>query len=152
MLPTSRNSSTPPALSVIVNSSGASAPLNTSVSVPLRPFDEVAAVARVPDEVVVARPEDGVVVAGTAIDDQVDVRRVQRRGVDHVVLAERVQLDRLDLVELHQDVADVAEQLDAVIIVARDGEGLDRVGAVELERVGAAARRGRCRCRRPGSR
>ena len=38
MLPTSRNSSTPPALSVIVNSSGASAPLNTSVSVPLRPL------------------------------------------------------------------------------------------------------------------
>ena len=41
-------------------------PLNTSVSTPVLAFDNVAAVARIPDERVVAVAEKGDVVAATA--------------------------------------------------------------------------------------
>ena len=53
------------------------APLNWSVSVPAWPFDRVAAVARVPDERVVAGAELGKVIAAAAGDGVVAVAAEQ---------------------------------------------------------------------------
>ena len=80
MLPTSRNSLTRPPLAEMSMFSSTLAPLNTSVSVPRLALDDVAAVARIPDERVVAVAEQGHVVAAAAVDDVVAVTADQRVG------------------------------------------------------------------------
>ena len=55
---------------------------------------------------------------------------------DGVGAARGIELDVLDTVEVHRDVADVAEQPDAAAI-GRDVDVLGGVGAVEHQRVGA---------------
>ena len=101
----------------------------------------------------VPEPDDvDLVVAGGAVDDhgvgrgiaaKVD-RDLRHAGTgqvadrDVVGAAERVELDVLDAVEVHGDVADVAGELH-LPVVGRDVDVLVDVGAVEQQRIGAVA-------------
>ena len=67
----------------------------------------------------------------------VDVGAGQVVDGDRVGAAEGVEVDLLDAVEVHGDVADVAEEPDPAA-VGRDVDVLVGVGAVEEHRVGAA--------------
>ena len=99
------------------------------------------------DHVVAARGIDGdrirLVVAGGATERggeiDVDLRHVRpAQVVDHDVVgaAERIEVDLLDVVEVHGDVRDIAEEQHAAAI-CRDIDVLGDVGAVEEERVHA---------------
>src|SRR5262249_49147313 len=85
------------------------------------------------------------VVAGSAarhagqIDlDFIDVGSGQIMDGDIVRAAERVEVDGLDVVEIHRDVGDVAEKSDPVA-VGRDIDVFGDVGAVEQQRVAAGS-------------
>ena len=113
MLPTSRVSVARPPLAEMSMFSLTLAPLNSSVSLPRLALDRVAAVARIPDEGVVAGAEQGRVVAAPADDDvvagaagdgvvavaavdrEVDLAGLERRGIDGVVAGAAVDDERV---------------------------------------------------------
>src|SRR5262249_35776597 len=74
---------------------------------------------------------------GQVDGDLLDVRARELADVDGVGFAAGVEFDALDVVEVHGDVRDIAEEAHPLAI-GRDVDGLGDVGAVEDERVGPA--------------
>ena len=123
-------------------------------------LDHIAAVARVPDErvvaasqkrhVVAATADDGVVsvageqgiralaaddrvVAGAAVDRQLGQAGDEARGVDHIVPRASADDDIFDAVGLDDDIADAGHR--GTLSVCHHADRIGGVGAVDLQRV-----------------